>query len=357
MTVNNFLYSNFEFEEDEDLLKFKFKMINLILIIVAFFSILFGAMSDLGINDLGPIHSKVNYINGFFSFMLIFLLRFSKKNYKLVSHALLIASLMTFISALINVPQDEFRMIWFYLLIFVAYILNGNSSGTFYTVISLLIILCMHFFTDLQLSQTAINSGVLGLIIGSLLSRVYTNKISDYENSLHHKNLSLHLLASTDGLTGIMNKRIFEEVSQRYFETAQRDEKDLALLMLDLDHFKKVNDTYGHQVGDMILIRFAETIKPLLRKSDIFARIGGEEFALLLFKTDIDGASSLAEKIHEKLKNISIHYEGQDICITTSIGISQNKKTDIAFDEIFLRADLALYQAKDHGRNQSCILR
>lgn len=355
LSLNNFFYSNFEFEEDETLLKFKFKMLNSVLVIVAFFSILFGLMSDFGINDIGPFHAKVDYVYGTVAVLLIIFLRLSKTNYAIVSHALLVASTLTFFSALVNVPQDEFRIIWFYLMIFVAYLLNGSRSGFLYTIVSIAIILGSHLFFDLQLSHVAINSAVLGLIIGSSLSHIYTKKVSDYENALHEKNETLKLLASTDGLTGIMNKRIFDEVSQHYFDTVKRDGEELSLLMLDLDNFKIINDTYGHQIGDLILIQFTQTIKPLLRKSDVFARIGGEEFAVLLFKTDTGGADVLGEKIHQEVKKILVPCQDKYISVTTSIGISQYKKTDVSFEAIALRADNALYQAKDKGRDQTCI--
>ncbi len=354
MILNNFLYSGFDFSEDGSHQKFKFKMINLILINVAFFSALFGALSDMGINDIGDIHAKVDYVYSVLTLALILFLRVNKKNYTFVSHALLLFSMMTFISALLFVPQDEYRMIWFYLLIFVAYILKGSYSGLFYTALSITVIITANTLTQLHISQLGINSAVLGLVIGSFLSWTYTNKIASYEKSLKEKNEELRQLASIDSLTGVINRRSFDELSKCYFETAQREKEDLTLLILDLDLFKNVNDRYGHQVGDMLLVHFAKAIEPLLRKSDIFGRIGGEEFAILLFHTDLNGGLVLAEKIHETLKNIAMTHGDEQISITNSIGISQIKQNDIDFDALFKRADKALYQAKKEGRNRSC---
>ena len=354
MNLDNFLYSGFKFSSDEDLLKFKFKMLNSIFIIVAFFSALFGLLSDLGINDLGPVHSKVDYLYSFLTLGLIFYLRRSKKNYIMAAYILLVISLLTFTSALIYVPHDEFRMIWFYLLIFAAYIINGTRLGLMSTIASISIILTVNAFIDLNLSQTAINSGILGLVIGSFFAYIYTNKITSYEASLKKQNSSLSLLASTDYLTGIMNKRMFNEISQHYFQTAQKNNFHLTLLLLDLDHFKKVNDTYGHQAGDLLLKRFAKTLQRILNKSDIFARIGGEEFAVLLSQTNSDEAYILAEKIREEIEKDCIDYEGQIICVTTSIGISENFQSDTEFENIFSRADIALYKAKNEGRNRTC---
>jgi diguanylate cyclase (GGDEF)-like protein len=356
MNINNFLHSGFKFTGDEDLLQFKFKMLNSIFIIVAFFSALFGLLSDLDINDIGPVHSKVNYIYSFLTFLLILFLRFSKKNYNLTVHLLLIISLMTFTSALVFVPQDEFRMIWFYLLVFVAYMISGKMIGLLCTLASIVIILAVNFFVDLQLSSVAINSGILGLIIGSFLSYIYTDKITNYENSLKQQNSSLSVLASTDYLTGVMNRRMFNDISERYFQTAQKNDLSLTLLLLDLDHFKKVNDTYGHQAGDQLLKRFVKKLESILNKSDIFARIGGEEFAVLLSQINCDDAYLLAEKIRKEIENDFMTYEGQDIRVTTSIGMSANRETDTEFEDIFSRADMALYQAKHEGRNKTCYI-
>jgi diguanylate cyclase (GGDEF)-like protein len=354
MSLDNFLYSGFKFSADEDLLKFKFKMLNSIFIIVAFFSLLFGLLNDLGINDIGPIHSKVDYLYSFLTILLIFFLRSSKKNFNLTAHSLLIISLMTFTSALIFVPQDEFRMIWFYLLILVAYMITTKTSGILYTLASIVIIFFVNSFIDLQLSEIAINSGILGILIGSFLSYVYTSKITNYEDGLKKQNSSLSILASTDYLTGTMNRRMFNEISEHYFLTAQKNNFNLTLLLLDLDHFKKVNDTYGHQAGDQLLKHFVETIEKILNKSDIFARIGGEEFAILLSQVNDDNAYLLAEKIRKEVENLFVTYEGQNIFITTSIGISENRSTDTAFENIFSRSDMALYQAKNEGRNRTC---
>ncbi len=354
MNMNNFLHSGFTFTADENLLQFKFKMLNSIFIIVAFFSFFIALMSDFGMHDIGPIQTKVNYVYSFLTLMIIFFLRLSKKNDILSSHALLIISFITFTSILIHVPQDEFRMIWFYMLIFVAYMINGKVSGLLYTLASIAIILIADFTIDLHLSDIAIRSVILALIIGSFLSYVYANRITSYESSLKQQNSSLSVLASTDYLTGIMNRRMFNQISGHYFQTAQKDHLSLTLLLLDLDHFKKINDTYGHQTGDQLLICFVQTVKNLLRKSDIFARIGGEEFAILLSQIDKKDAYLLAEKIRQAVENIIVHYEGNNVYLRTSIGIAQNNATDSSFDDIFSRSDMALYKAKKEGRNRTC---
>jgi diguanylate cyclase (GGDEF)-like protein len=153
-----------------------------------------------------------------------------------------------------------------------------------------------------------------------------------------------------------MNKRMFSELSKRYFKTAQRDGFKLTLFVLDLDHFKNINDTYGHQAGDKLLKYFVQTVENMLRASDIFARIGGEEFVILVSKMHKDDTLIFAEKIRNTVEGLMMEYEGHYLSITTSIGISQSHKTDNEFDDILFRADMALYKAKEDGRNRiSCI--
>lgn len=345
----NLFNVRFEFKQDEDLLAYKIKMLHNILIIVSIFSFTFGLLSDLGINDIGPIHSKVDYIYALISLLLIIPLRSRKENYTLVAYALICSSIIAFTSALIFVPQDEFRLIWFYLLLFVAYITAGINGGLVVTVSAIIIISLAHTWLDLNLSDTAINSATLGLVIASLLMYSYTTKIDNYEAAIFKKTHELEILATTDSLTGIMNKRAFTSLSQSYFEASKRDDYPLSMLVLDLDHFKKVNDAHGHKVGDDTLIEFVQLISKLLRKSDLFSRFGGEEFTLLLFKTDNIGAFALAEKIRTTVEH---HTFPHDTPLTVSIGISSMQSQDYSCNELFERADKALYTAKQLGRNQ-----
>jgi len=358
MILNNFLYSGFNFDQEENHLKFQFRMLNAILLISAFFSALVGVLSDLKINDVGEIHTKINYIYSLVSLALIFLLRREKKNYIVVSHTLLVSSLFTFASALVFVSQDEFRMIWFYLLVFVAFILAGKKSGLLYALVSIGIIITANIFMELHLSEIAIHTAILGLMIASLLSLTYTNRIDAYEKSLKELNENLRELAFTDGLTGIINRRSFDELSRHYFETAKRDKIELSLLILDIDFFKKVNDNYGHHVGDLLLVEFVRTIEPLLRKSDNFGRIGGEEFGVLLSDTDESNSARLAQEICDTIRAKEIQHKGSLISeyVTISIGVVCCIADEALDDEVLIsRADEMLYEAKESGRDRYII--
>ena len=357
MTLNDYLTSGFKFSEEEYLLQFKFKMLNSMLIVTAFFSIFISMLSVVGLHDIGSTQATMDFFYGVVMMSFIFILRISKHRFKKIVYFLLSITVLFFAMVLVFLPFNEARGIWFFLLVFAAYILTDSRGGVLYTVATVCIIVVLNIFMDLHLSQTAINSSVLALIAGSFIFWVYTREITQYQTMLKQKNSSLTLLASTDYLTGIMNKRMFTELSKRYFKTAQRDGFKLTLFLLDLDHFKNINDTYGHQAGDKLLKYFVQTVENNLRASDIFARIGGEEFVILVSKIHKDDAFIVAEKIRNSVENIMMEHEGHYMSVTTSIGMSQSHKTDVDFDDILFRADMALYKAKEDGRNRISFVR
>ncbi len=164
----------------------------------------------------------------------------------------------------------------------------------------------------------------------------------------------LHELSITDTLTGIYNRRYFFEVSQNIVSIALREKKETTLLMLDIDHFKSVNDKYGHDAGDFILTSVTQEVSKVLRDSDIFARVGGEEFTVLLNNTSLDGAKIIAEKIRKKVDEKTFVYESTSLDLTISIGVATVDKEKVSIDALYKKADEQLYKAKESGRNRVC---
>ncbi|TCP98988.1 GGDEF domain-containing protein [Serpentinicella alkaliphila] len=160
---------------------------------------------------------------------------------------------------------------------------------------------------------------------------------------------TLEYLVNYDDLTGIFNRRFFNEYLLKEIEKFNRYPSKLSLVILDIDRFKNVNDTYGHDVGDIILKDLAKLVNSNIRKSDILARIGGEEFAIVLTNCDINDGFSFAEKIRNIVSQHNFHQVGQ---ITISLGVTQLHENDTT-DTIYKRADNALYIAKKNGRNRS----
>lgn len=158
-------------------------------------------------------------------------------------------------------------------------------------------------------------------------------------------------MAHTDPLTKTNNRAAFTDSLLREINVSRRNSRDLSLVFFDIDHFKQVNDTYGHECGDMVLASAANCIKEALRGSDIVFRYGGEEFVILLNDTDLAGAKIISERIRSKIENHTIAYGMNTLKITASLGISSLRENDSP-ESLTKRADEAMYLAKENGRNQ-----
>ena len=162
---------------------------------------------------------------------------------------------------------------------------------------------------------------------------------------------NLEKSAIYDPLTECFNKKEIEILLEKFLKESLRYHKPLSVLMLDIDFFKKVNDTYGHLAGDFVLKEVADIIKSTIRNSDVCGRFGGEEFIIVLPNTKLSGAMKLAERIRENIQNHKFTFKNQEIPITVSIGITSESKNDSLFS-LIERADEALYEAKNKGRNR-----
>jgi len=163
--------------------------------------------------------------------------------------------------------------------------------------------------------------------------------------------LASRKLANLDGLTGALSSRHFLELAELELNRSKRYQSPLMLLMLDLDHFKQVNDQYGHAAGDAVLRGFVQTVMVLLRESDLIGRLGGEEFAVLLPNTTPGGGAALAQRIVESVRASPIAAECQKIPYTVSVGAGY-LTNDLSLAELLRLADRALYRAKHGGRNR-----
>ena len=170
--------------------------------------------------------------------------------------------------------------------------------------------------------------------------------------------IELERQARIDYLTGISNRRHFMEQAERELNRAIRYSKRLSIFMMDIDHFKRINDTHGHNAGDMVLKKLAEVCLQTLRKEDIIGRLGGEEFAILLPETGAESASEVAERLRTSLANTTVPMEKDPpLHFSVSIGVTTLMSRDDTFDALLNLADNALYEAKGSGRNKVCIAR
>ncbi|MBT0652129.1 diguanylate cyclase [Geomobilimonas luticola] len=189
---------------------------------------------------------------------------------------------------------------------------------------------------------------------GELVARVKVQlKIKALQDALKRSNELLTELSNTDPLTGLSNRRYFAETLEREFPRSVRKNESFSLAMGDIDYFKKINDTYGHQEGDMVLTTVATFIRNLIRRYDVAARYGGEEFAVILPDTDAAQAIQFAERLRKGVEALTFSGRLQPLTVTISIGVATFPSPQIdSIDKLVRSADEALYRAKKNGRNR-----
>ncbi len=162
----------------------------------------------------------------------------------------------------------------------------------------------------------------------------------------------LKRLATTDSLTGAYNRRVFMENGREEIYRARRYQRTMSVAMLDLDHFKRVNDHYGHAAGDAVLVTLAAVCRQELRNSDLFARLGGEEFAVIMPETPTRIAADVAARLMTRMGGTEVATESGAVRVTVSVGVATLCASDDGIDDVLRRADQALYRAKEAGRNR-----
>jgi len=262
-------------------------------------------------------------------------------------------------------------------LVATIYEMNNSSSGLFTidkkliyktalqnntnnTKLVLLINASEYAKNEQKLLQTAIITSVIALLLALFIARgVYYSAMKQsrsekkrLEYLVKERTLEIELLSKTDSLTGLWNRGYLEEMLEMEFKRAHRYNHDISIMLIDLDHFKKVNDTYGHLCGDDVLREVSNRIKSCVRDTDFVGRYGGEEFVVILPETAISGCKKIANKILKSISDKPIKFESNLITITTSIGISRLKEEHSNQKTLFYEADLALYRAKKEGRNR-----
>lgn len=219
-------------------------------------------------------------------------------------------------------------------------------------------------FTQLEPSILLSNrvNGITAVGIGVCLSIIFWNYnlvnlqqrryIECQQMELEEKNKQLEYISNFDPLTDLFNRRYFERRIENEISRIKRYGNESCLLILDLDNFKIVNDSFGHPIGDSLLKSIATLLSKQLRESDLISRLGGEEFAILLVNTNLDQGKSVAEKIRVCIENQIFIIEGHEINITISIGVSSLNNNIDSFGKGYRNADKALYSAKSNGRNR-----
>lgn len=172
---------------------------------------------------------------------------------------------------------------------------------------------------------------------------------------LQRANSKLHIISQTDGLTGLLNRKHWEEGLLHEFKRYQRYKHTCSLLMFDIDHFKRINDTYGHPAGDEVIRQTAAVVKDCVRDIDICGRYGGEEFTIILVDTNAEGATIVAERLRKAIEANTVYYDEHVINFTISLGVAEIHDQITTPVEWIDASDRGLYRAKRAGRNQTQI--
>ena len=270
------------------------------------------------------------------------------------SFVFLFTGVLVFIDTILTEDASaHYPFIWSLSLIPIILIINMYpkwkviiGSGVFYSFLK--------YITEFGQKINPDNSEINALILGSLINWSITLTIGYFVNKSYKLFLKVEDLTITDSLTGIYNRRYLELFMEKSIPIYKRTNSSLVFMMLDIDHFKKVNDNYGHRCGDEALRHTSSIISKNVRNFDVFVRFGGEEFAVILPNTKVAEGLIIAERIREAVEKSEFIYKNERIHFTISIGVSfYNGDTAEEFIE---QADNALYKAKEDGRNQIAII-
>jgi len=184
----------------------------------------------------------------------------------------------------------------------------------------------------------------------------FSTAFNEMISKLRGTNEQLIRLASLDGLTQIFNRMALDQFICTAFTQAKEQGEDLSFVLFDLDHFKKINDFYGHHAGDQMLVEISKVLKKQFRASDMVGRYGGEEFLAVLPRTDVDKAEKVGNRVLQAVRKTVIKVDsGMEVSVTVSVGVSGIRPEDTSGEDIVRRSDMALYKAKNSGRNRLCV--
>jgi|GEM_PF-831558 len=338
---------------------FQRKFLHAVLIGVTVITATFVAADWLELNHLGDVQLRATEIYCLFNLALLVLNR-DQRMYFPVTVSLVLISFTLITSALLFVPGDELRVVWYFMAIGGVYIMLGRVPGFLFTVTTVATIVVVNPGLPLPYTALAVMTITLSLLSSSLFFFVYTTYAYSLYRRLEQSNAHLTELSMHDPLTRLPNRRLLIERLQRAVIEGRRNSRLGALMFLDMDRFKEVNDTLGHDIGDLLLIEVSHRLQSCVREMDTVARMGGDEFIVLLpsITTDLDATLRAAKKVSSKiLEALNEPYQlgAHTVLSTPSIGLTVFSGESNDPETIFKCADAAMYQAKAAGRN--CVQR
>jgi diguanylate cyclase (GGDEF)-like protein len=328
---------------------------------------MFFAISDFMLVGFGPIFAALAVVRTFMGISTLVTIRYVRTVTEPASldRALLIWSLLgvstVFIMNSLRPPSHTLQLGIQALLLLAIYLVipNNLQARLGMAIFVILMTAVLNLFgrrsadplMALQVWSTVLLANVMGVAISArfftlrrqqFLGRVELERIRD----------DLHTIATTDSLTGLLSRRRLLELGEQDLARARRYSRALSVLALDLDHFKQINDRYGHAAGDTVLVAVADALRAQTRQHDLLGRIGGEELAIVLPETSLDAAERLAERIRLRIAELRPLADGVPMHVTVSLGVAQACADDASIQDVLKRADRALYRAKAQGRDR-----
>jgi diguanylate cyclase (GGDEF)-like protein len=333
---------------------FKYKFIFIIFIIIPLFYVEFtkNMYPNEFNNKISKFINKIIYIYVFFfSFFIIFIpmekfgiIMFKLQHINFIINILLIVYIfIQLIRASIKKESDAKIILLGYVILFISAIAIYNiPSNTF------------------SKSNPIGAIGIL-LLYSITLAKRYSNAyrvcekvVDDRTYKLQERNHELIKLINYDSLTGIHSRRYIFDKFDELFNLHKNNSNKLHVISFDIDHFKNINDGYGHPIGDRVLIKLTKTVKEMLNENEIFGRIGGEEFIIILFSDEKELVIEKAETIREKIEQLLFTEIDSKLKVTCSFGVTSKKSEMQNYDDMLIEVDKLLYKAKNNGRNQVC---
>ena len=337
----------------DELLAFKFRFLVALMLAGASANALLALGSHSGHNVIAPTHLRVMEAFVVVALLLWWVLRLCPQRTQTLAWIFEALCLLEFASAMVFVPDDELRLLWYYINLPGVFIMLGLRAGWAISALSLVCIWTLASLSGAPYSTHAVATGSTALLALALTLHVLVARALSFHRRMQAASGDLERLASLDPLTGLLNARAFRVQSEACAASMQRSGLDYAVLFIDLDHFKSINDRHGHAAGDEVLRAVAELLRARLRRSDLLGRIGGEEFAALLPDTGAAGALQLAEALRQAVQALKPAIDGgQRIEVTASIGVETATSGTGTLDALIRRADSAMYAAKLAGRNR-----
>lgn len=258
---------------------------------------------------------------------------------------------MVFVVALYSMPSDELRYAWFFIQVSTTFLLLGPKPGWVTAVAIVVMVVASKSRGLIALSDLETSTFCVALLAMAVVLHCHDVQASSYRDQIRQAHDAAKFAAEHDALTGLLNRHSLTTIGADLWRAERSDGFPISLIFLDIDHFKRINDRYGHHAGDDVIRAVASAASGCARKTDFVARVGGEEIVLLLPRTDHAGAVLLSERIRQAIEGCQPVVAEQRIRVTASIGWATAACPDESMQQLIQKADEAMYRVKSTGRN------